>query len=160
MSASAEAASPPVVRRDQSMAARRAARRKKAEREMRIVRLLDAGVSMSDLAEQEGLTQRRMRAVVQEILEKRVPPPPAEFLALQVGRLNEALNVSYGAMSGANLRAVDRVVRIVRELDRYHGFDPREPAGRPEEKCLADAPQAALAFQAPVVGSAVTPKPG
>ena len=25
-------------------------------------------------------------------------------------------------MSGANLKAVDRVVKIVRELDRYHGF--------------------------------------
>jgi hypothetical protein len=30
--------------------------------------------------------------------------------------------VAYGAMSGLNLRAVDRVVKIVRELDRYHGF--------------------------------------
>jgi hypothetical protein len=46
---------------------------------------------------------------------------PAEFLALQVSRLNEALLVSYGAMhtcvSGANFEAIDRVVRIVRELD-------------------------------------------
>ncbi len=114
MSASAEAASPPAVRRDQSLEARQAARRKKAEREMRIVRLLNSGVSMSELAAREGLTQRRMRAVVQEILAKRVPQAPAEFLALQVSRLNQALFVSYGAMSGANLRAVDRVVKIVR----------------------------------------------
>ena len=34
--------------------------------------------------------------------------------------------MSYSAMSGANLEAVDRVVRIVRELDRYHGFPGRE----------------------------------
>ena len=47
---------------------------------------------------------------------------PAEFLALQVSRLNEALLVAYGAMSAENLEAVDRVVKIVRELDRYHGF--------------------------------------
>ena len=51
-----------------------------------------------------------------------MPEPPAEFLALQVSRLNEALLVAYSAMSGANLRAVDLVVKIVRELDRYHGF--------------------------------------
>jgi hypothetical protein len=34
----------------------------------------------------------------------------------------EALLVSYCAMSDSNLQAVDRAVRIVRELDRYHGF--------------------------------------
>jgi hypothetical protein len=75
-----------------------------------------------------------MRNLVREILAQRMPQPPAEFLALQVSRLNEALLVSYSAMytslSGANFEAVDRVVRIVRELDRYHGFGavarPRE----------------------------------
>ena len=30
--------------------------------------------------------------------------------------------MSFGAMSGTNLQAVDRVVKIVREFDRYHGF--------------------------------------
>ncbi len=29
-------------------------------------------------------------------------------------------------MSGGNLGAVDRVVKIVRELDRYHGFTARD----------------------------------
>ncbi len=39
-----------------------------------------------------------------------------------MSRLNEALLMSFGAMWGANLPAIDRVVRIVRELDRYHGL--------------------------------------
>ena len=55
-------------------------------------------------------------------LARRTPHPPEEFVAIQVGRLNEALLVAYSAMTGANLKAVDRVVKIVRELDRYHGF--------------------------------------
>ena len=63
-----------------------------------------------------------MRATVRDILARRAPQPPAEFLAVQVSRLSEALLVSYSAMGGGNLEAVDRVVRIVRELDRYHGF--------------------------------------
>lgn len=67
-----------------------------------------------------------MRNLVREILSERMPQPPAEFLALQVSRLNEALLVSFSAMhdpaEGTNFEAVDRVVRIVRELDRYHGF--------------------------------------
>jgi hypothetical protein len=40
-----------------------------------------------------------------------------------MSRLNEAPLVSFGAMSGANLPAIDRVVKIVRELDRYHGLN-------------------------------------
>jgi len=42
------------------------------------------------------------------------------------------LAVSWGAMSGSNnLQAVDRVVKIVRELDRYHGFAAAERWGLP-----------------------------
>ena len=95
-----------------------------------------------------------MRKYVRGLLARRPPEPPVEFMALQVSRLNQALFVSYGAMSGANLRAVDRVVRIVRELDRYHGFDPRGSAASSEEQHLADTAQAPLAIQAPVDGSA------
>ena len=60
--------------------------------------------------------------MAQEILNKRAPRAPAEYVALQVNRLNEALIVATSAMSNANLDAIDRVVKIVRELDRYHGL--------------------------------------
>ncbi len=67
-----------------------------------------------------------MRAIIREILARRMPAPPQEFVAIQVSRLNEALLVAYSAMSPTNLGAVDRVVKIVRELDRYHGFNAAE----------------------------------
>jgi hypothetical protein len=75
-----------------------------------------------------------MRAIIREILARRMPAPPQEFVAIQVSRLNEALLVAYSAMGTMNLKAVDRVVRIVRELDRYHGFvaaEKRRPAPPP-----------------------------
>jgi hypothetical protein len=75
-----------------------------------------------------------MRNLVRKILAELAPEPPAQFLALQISRLNEALLVSYSAMhnsmTGTNFEAVDRVIRIVRELDRHHGF---APAPRPRE---------------------------
>ena len=90
-----------------------------------------------------------MRKYVRGLLARRAPEPPAEFMALQVSRLNEALFVSYNAMSGANLEAVDRVVKIVRELDRYHGFTAAGDAPTPGPSRLASPSRTPLALQAP-----------
>jgi len=128
----------------------RAARLKRFEREQLIVDYLNRGVSVSEIAARVGLGEKRMRAVIREILARRMPHPPEEFVAIQVSRLNEALLVAYSAMSGANLKAVDRVVRIVRELDRYHGL---AAAGRrlPEPERLGPPVEAAMGFGAALV---------
>jgi hypothetical protein len=126
----------------------------KAEREQRVVSLLNRGVSVPEIAAQEGLSLKRMHNLVREILAERMPQPPAEFLALQVSRLNEALLVSFSAMhttaEGTNFEAVDRVVRIVRELDRYHGFaaDPR-PREEAEARRLPPPVERPLALEGP-----------
>jgi DNA-binding CsgD family transcriptional regulator len=128
--------SPSKTAKRPKLTARAAARQRKAEREQKIVAQLNAGLSIAEIAAREGVTERRIRQCVQEILAKRAPRAPAEFAALQVSRLNEALLVAYSAMGGQNLEAVDRVVRIVRELDRYHGLacpdfaDPSAPPRR------------------------------
>ncbi len=115
---------PPRPRRAATARPRReaAARQRRAEREARIVSLLNRGVSVAEIADRDGVGERAMRKTIRTLLARRAPAPPAEFLALQVSRLNEALFVASGAMSAVNLEAVDRVVKIVRELDRYHGF--------------------------------------
>jgi hypothetical protein len=121
----ADAPARPDRVRDRSPEARRAARATKAGREARIVGLLNGGASMAEIAAQEGVTLNRMRKVVRAIIERRAPRPPADFLAIQMSRLNAAMNVSYGAMvdpaKGANLKAVGSVVRIVREMNACHG---------------------------------------
>jgi hypothetical protein len=100
-----------------------------------------------------------MRNLVRKILAERMPQPPAEYLALQVSRLNEALLVSYGTMhssaKGANFEAVDRVVRIVRELDRYHGF-AAIPRRREESEplCLPPPAESPIAPE-PTVGERI-----
>jgi len=133
LSDAVETERPAAAPRDRSAAARRAARLRKAGREAGIVDLLNGGASIPELAAREGLTEHSMRSLVRKILSKRMPAPPAEFVAIQVSRLHEALLVSYSAMSGANLKAVDRVVRIVRELDRYHGFAPSTRTSEPRQ---------------------------
>jgi hypothetical protein len=144
-------ASPPTARRRRrrSIEARREARRAKAEREQGIVNRLNAGVSVAEIAAQEGVTHDRMRMLVREILARRTPQPPAEFLAVQIGRLSEALLVSHSAMSGGNLQAVDRVVKIVRELDRYHGFTEVKRSDHVEQRRLPAPESVPLALAAP-----------
>jgi len=143
----------PAIQRDRSPAARSAARRRKANRERRVVGFLNRGVSIAELAAREGVTERGMRKYVRSVLARRAPQPPAEFLALQVSRLNEALIVAFSAMSGANLHAVDRVVTIVRELDRYHGFALADEAVSPRPPRLAPPSPALLALEAPRAGT-------
>jgi len=140
---------PPAIRRDRSPAARNAARRRKAEREMRIVGFLNRGVSIAEHAAREGVTESGMRKYVRSVLARRAREPPAEFLALQVSRLNEALLVAYSAMSGGNLQAVDRVVTIVRELDRYYGFAFADERATRRPSRLAPPSPAPLALEAP-----------
>ena len=129
LSACLEAA-PPVAPSYPSTDAR-AARLAKFKREQRIVEYLNRGVSVAEIAAQVGVGEKRMRAVIREILARRMPHPPEEFVAIQLSRLNEALLVAYSAMSLTNLKAVDQVVKIVRELDRYGGAFAAEWA-RPE----------------------------
>ncbi len=116
----------------------RAARLEKFQREQLIVDYLNRGVSVAEIAARVGVGEKRLRAIMREILARRMPRPPMEFVAIQVSRLNEALLVAFSAMSPTNLKAVDQVVKIVRELDRYGGAFAAEWA-RPEAPRL-DAP--------------------
>ncbi len=104
----------------------------KAERERRVVEGLKGGVSMAEIARREGISERGLRKYVRNLFARRAPEATGEFIATQMNRLNEALTVSFGAMSAENLPAVDRVVRIVRELDRYQGVcgGARGPSAR------------------------------
>jgi hypothetical protein len=98
---------------------------------MRIVAFLKCGVSMAEIARREGVSERGMRKYVRRLIARRAPEQTADFLVVQTSRLTEALCVAYGAMSAENLGAVDRVVKIVRELDRYHGFEGTERRRNP-----------------------------
>ena len=115
---------------DRSRRQRLEARQAKAERNVRLFNLLKAGVPIAEIALQEGLSVSRAREVVQEMLARREVDPPAGFVQLQIGRLSDAMMVAHAAMMEGNMQALDRVLRIVGELDRYHGFGGARPAGR------------------------------
>ena len=113
---------------------RTAMRRATAERKLRILERLTAGVSVAHIARTEDLTIRRVRQIIAEMLTKREVDPPAGFVQLQIARLSDAMTVAHTMMMEGDLQAMDRVIKLAGELDRYHGY------GRAE---IASAPQAA-----------------
>jgi hypothetical protein len=79
----------------------------------------------------EGLTARRVRQILAEALASRAVDTPVGFIPLQIGRLGDAMRVAHVRMMAGDLEALDRVVTIVGELDRYHGFGQAETAAAP-----------------------------
>jgi len=134
------------VKLDHSRRRRLEARQAKAARNIKLFNLLKAGVPIAEIALQEGLSVRRAREVVQEILARREVDPPAGFVQLQIGRLSDAMMVAHAAMMEGNMHALDRVLRIVGQLDRYHGLarPPADSDGVATPTLAAVAPTLAL----------------
>jgi hypothetical protein len=104
---------------------RRITKRELAKRDLRFVEKLAAGATIEEIAASEGISMKWARERKAAVLASRVIDTPHEFIKLQIRRLSEAMLVSYSAMSNGDLRAVDKVIKVARELDRYHGFAPR-----------------------------------
>jgi len=134
--------SPPAV----ELAPRLAPRRTSAERRLRILERLTCGLTVAHIARLENLTVHRIRQIIAGMLEKRELDPPAGFAQLQIARLSEAMIVARTMMMEGDLQAMDRMIKLTGELDRYHGFArPRPPL--PAEAAshrLAASPRAML----------------
>jgi hypothetical protein len=106
----------------------RATKRELAMRDLRFLEKLAAGVTIEEIAASEGISCKWARERKAAILANRAIDPPHEFIQLQIRRLSEAMLVACSAMGVGNLHAVDQVIKIVRELDRYHGVGPDRTA--------------------------------
>jgi hypothetical protein len=120
---------------------RSAMRRTTAERKVRIFERLTAGVSIAQISSVENLTTRRVRQIIAETLAEREVDPPAGFVQLQIARLGDAMTVAHTRMMQGDLQAIDRVIKLVGELDRYHGFGRAETAAPSPQARVAAPPR-------------------
>jgi hypothetical protein len=102
----------------------RATKRELAQRDLRLIEKLAAGVTIEEIAASEGISVQWARERKAALLAERSLDRPHEFIQLQIRRLNEAMLVAYSSMTTGNVKAVDQVIKVARELDRYHGFGP------------------------------------
>ena len=107
-------------------ATRIAPRRRTADQRLRIQERLTMGLTVAHIARVEQLTVRRVRQIIAEMLASREIDPPAGFVQLQIARLSEAMIVARTMMMQGNLQAMDRLIKLTSELDRYHGFAPAQ----------------------------------
>jgi hypothetical protein len=142
-----------MANQDQDVAAKprrkRATKRATVMRDMRIVRALAHGETIDEIALREGLSLKRARERVACVVARRTLEPTEAFIAVQVARLNEMMLVAYAAVKDGNMAAVDRVLKITREYDRYHGLALTLARGKAAEADALAAPIALAALEAP-----------
>jgi hypothetical protein len=127
---------------------KKATRREMAKRDAHIMERLVAGVTIEEIANNLGISVRLARERMSATLAQRAHDNPGEYVQMQIRRLNEAMIVAYGAMTGGNLKAVAQYLKILRELDRYHGFALKPPQEPQPVPALAPPPLALAPPQA------------
>ena len=93
-----------------------------ARRGPAILVALVAGETVDAIAEKEHLTRRRVETMLRDELRRRWIAPAEDYARLQIARLEVmAARLASKAEKG-ELPAIDRVLKILDRLDRYHGF--------------------------------------
>ncbi|MGD1038838.1 MAG: hypothetical protein ABR878_17060 [Roseiarcus sp.] len=111
-----------------AVAPARARKAAPARRGPRILVALVAGESVEAIAEKEGLSRNRIEKILRDELRRRWVAPAEDYARLQIVRL-EAMSAKLAAkVEKGDLPAIDRMLKILDRLDRYHGFTRLTPA--------------------------------
>jgi hypothetical protein len=97
-------------------------RSKRVTRAQRVLASLIAGSGVDEVAATERLTPKRTESILRQELRSRWVAPAEDFARLQIARLEQMLLKLLERLQNGDLTAIDRALRIVDRLDRYHGF--------------------------------------
>ena len=81
-----------------------------------------AGAGVDDISAAERLTRKRTENMLREALRDRRIAPAEEFARLQIARLEHMAVKLVDRLQQGDLEAIDRALKILDRLDRYHGF--------------------------------------
>ena len=83
---------------------------------------LVGGAGVDEISTAERLTRKRTENILREALRSRWIAPAEEFARLQIARLERMIAKLVDRIQKGDLEAIDRALKIVDRLDRYHGF--------------------------------------
>jgi hypothetical protein len=99
-----------------------AKRESRAARAQRVLAALVAGASLDEIRDEEKISRKRAEAILREELRRRWVAPAKEYARLQIARLEGMLLKLVDRVDNGELDTIDRALKIVDRLDRYHGF--------------------------------------
>ena len=85
--------------------------------------LLVSGYSVEQIASHTKKSPAAVRRAVGQALAKRRPDAPEDYARLQVARLTKALRCADVSLEEGDLKAIAPFMKVVRELNLYHGVD-------------------------------------
>jgi hypothetical protein len=128
--------SKPVSDRARRRALGKMQRERSIKRQEGYFDLLVSGYSIEQIATAMKKSPATVRRVVALALAKRRLDPPEDYARLQVARLTKALRCADVSLEKGDVRAIAPFVKVVRELNLYHGLDIG--AARPEPAALPE----------------------
>jgi hypothetical protein len=104
----------------------------------RVLDLLTSGLSVAAIADTRNMTRLRVEKILRAELRVISIRPARDYAKLQIRRLEAMAGRLAAKAHEGDLGAVDRILRILERLDRYHGFG-KLPATSPraEERAAA-----------------------
>jgi hypothetical protein len=85
--------------------------------------LLVPGYSVQQIASHTKKSPSAVRRAVGQALAKRRLDAPEDYASLQVARLTKALRCAHVSLEEGDLKAIAPFVKVVRELNLYHGVN-------------------------------------
>jgi AraC-like DNA-binding protein len=117
--------------RAKKRASAKALREARAARRQVVFEAVAAGWSIEQIADLRKVNPRTVRREMDRALAERRLDAPDRYVHLQVARLTKAVRLADAAIEAGDLKAVGALIKVVRELDRYHGLAALAAASLP-----------------------------
>ncbi len=127
---------------------RKAARERRGERARRdedILDLLVSGYAQETIADKLRLSVKTVRRATARAIERRRLDGGAHYVHLQAMRLTKALRVVDLNLEEGDIRAVEPLLKVMAQLDKYHALAASAPPPPPPQLCAPNAAPLALA---------------
>jgi hypothetical protein len=95
----------------------------RAKRGPAVLAALINGVSLTDIAATENIPAKRVEKMLRDELHKRWIAPAQDYARLQIARLEAIATQLKEKSKNADLPTIDRLLKVLDRLDRYHGFN-------------------------------------
>jgi hypothetical protein len=93
--------------------------REREQRRIRILAMVQSGFSYEAIARDESLSRERVRQIVAQSLDERQRGTRLDLARVQVARLEPALRLAARGVADGELRAIDRLLKVLDRLNKY-----------------------------------------